>query len=92
MRHAVMTPRFEMVGGRLTRALPNLIQLRMSMLSKPESKRFARNRFVQIISPKELSGMFRRGASLAIPQRKGFATIPSVSLVHLAFVSQGLCF
>ena len=30
-----------------------------------------------------LSGMFRRSASLAIPHLKSFATIPSVSLVQL---------
>ena len=30
-----------------------------------------------------LSGMFRCSASLAIPHRKSFAAIPSVSLVHL---------
>ena len=31
----------------------------------------------------DLSGRFRHGASLAIPHRKSFAAIPSVSLVHL---------
>ena len=31
----------------------------------------------------ELSGMFCRSASLAIPHRKSFAAIPSVSLVLL---------
>ena len=34
----------------------------------------------QVSSQLSLSGMFRRSASLAIPHRKSFATMPSVSL------------
>ena len=35
-----------------------------------------------------LSGMFRRSASLAIPHRKSFAAIPSVSLVLLGHTNR----
>ena len=37
-----------------------------------------------------LSGMFRRNASLAIPHRKSFAAIPSVSLVLLAHTNHNV--
>ena len=38
----------------------------------------------------KLSGMFRRSASLAIPHRKRFAAIPSVSLVHLEHTNRSI--
>ena len=37
-----------------------------------------------------LSGMLRCGASLAIPDRKNFAAIPSVSLVHLGHTNRSV--
>ena len=37
-----------------------------------------------------LSGMFRRSASLAIPHLKSFAAIPSVSLVHLGHTNRSV--
>ena len=36
----------------------------------------------------ELSGRFRRSASLALPHRRSFASIPSVSLVHLGHTNR----
>ena len=38
----------------------------------------------------ELSGMFRRSASLAIPHHKSFAAIPSVSLVLLVHTNRNV--
>ena len=38
----------------------------------------------------QLSGMFRHSASLAIPHRKSFAAIPSVSLVLLAHTNRNV--
>ena len=37
-----------------------------------------------------LSGMFRRSASLAIPHRKSFAAIPSLSLVLLGHTNRSV--
>ena len=38
----------------------------------------------------QLSGMFRRSASLAIPHLKSFAAIPSVSLVQLGHTNRSV--
>ena len=38
----------------------------------------------------ELSGMFRRSASLALPHLKSFAAIPSVSLVQLGHTNRSV--
>ena len=38
----------------------------------------------------DLSGMFRHSASLAIPHRKSFAAIPSVSLVLLGHTNRSV--
>ena len=38
----------------------------------------------------ELSGMFRRSTSLAIPHLKSFAAIPSVSLVQLEHTNRNV--
>ena len=40
--------------------------------------------------PGELSGMFRRSPSLAIPHRKSFAAIPSVSLALLGHTNRNV--
>ena len=39
---------------------------------------------------RDLSGMFRRSASLAIPHLKSFAAIPSVSLVQLGHTNRSV--
>ena len=38
----------------------------------------------------QLSGMFRRSASLALPHLKSFAAIPSVSLVQLGHMNRNV--
>ena len=51
--------------------------------------RFAR--FSSLADPdSNLSGMFRRSASLAIPHLKSFAAIPSVSLVQLGHTNRNV--
>ena len=42
------------------------------------------------LPPKSLSGMLRLGASLAIPHRKSFAAILSVSRVHLGHTNRNV--
>ena len=39
---------------------------------------------------RDLSGMFRRSASLALPHLKSFAAIPSVSLVQLGHTNRSV--
>ena len=45
---------------------------------------------LDFLGSQELSGMFRRSASLAIPHLKSFAAIPSVSRVHLGHTNRSV--
>ena len=64
--------------------------------SSAESQRFCRTLRAKpsfadpANSSPQLSGMFRRSASLAIPHLKSFAAIPSVSLVQLGHTNRNV--
>ena len=57
---------------------------------KDREATFQKNPRVRKIFVRNLSGMFRRSASLAIPHLKSFAEIPSLSLVQLGHTNRNI--
>ena len=72
-----------MIGNGIGNFLKLIPKLRIGTVRGNRVERIGIGNFINSELVTDLSGMFRRSASLAIPHRKSFAAIPSLSLGSL---------